>query len=64
MVILYLGAGVNHFVHPGSYLAIIPPYFPYPMFINYASGIAEILLGILLLFTATRTTAVIGVLFY
>lgn len=62
MIILYIGAGVNHFIHPDAYFPIIPPYLPYPSFINIASGAIEIILGILLLFSKTRKFAAYGLI--
>ncbi|MEO7766012.1 MAG: hypothetical protein ABIS01_01255, partial [Ferruginibacter sp.] len=62
MVILYLGAGINHFVHPNGYLAIIPPYFPFPVFINIASGALEIILATLLMFASTKRMAAMGII--
>ncbi|AXT49493.1 hypothetical protein D1818_01150 [Aquimarina sp. BL5] len=53
----FLIAGLNHFIHPAFYLPLIPKYLIYPEYINHISGIAEILLSIMLLFTATRKTA-------
>lgn len=61
MIILYLLAGVNHFVKPAMYYPMIPPYFPWPSTINILSGIAEILLATLLIFKATRKLAAIGI---
>ena len=63
MIILYVGAGINHFIHPAGYLQIIPPYFqPFQVFINYASGILEIVLGTLLIFSKTRKAAAYGII--
>jgi uncharacterized membrane protein len=42
-------AGVNHFIHTGFYLWIMPAYLPSPLFLIYLSGAFEILLGALLL---------------
>jgi uncharacterized membrane protein len=53
---LYIGAGINHFWHPKSYLAIIPPYLPKPDWINIASGLLEIIAGVLVIFPYTRKT--------
>jgi uncharacterized membrane protein len=53
----YFFAGVNHFVNPGFYLPLIPPYFPYPEAINWLSGVGEIVLAIALLFSSTRKPA-------
>ncbi|WP_343912584.1 hypothetical protein [Aquimarina litoralis] len=47
-------AGINHFVHPDFYLPLIPEYLGYPEFINYSSGVAEVLLGIGVLYAGTR----------
>jgi len=62
MIFLYVGAGINHFIHPDGYLAIIPPYLPNHLFINIASGTIEIVLGILLIFSITRNLAVYGII--
>jgi uncharacterized membrane protein len=57
LVILYVGAGVNHFLHPRFYEAIMPPVFPEPRALVYVSGVVEVILGVLLLFTVTRVWA-------
>lgn len=57
MVLLYVGAGINHFIHKDFYVNIIPWYFPFKPELNYMAGIAEILLGILLIFQVTRRAA-------
>ena len=62
MAAFYLVAGANHFLHPASYYALIPPYLPFPSFINIASGLMEIILGALLLFSSTRKIAAYGVI--
>ena len=60
LIVLYIVAGVNHFIHPAAYYPIIPPYLPYPTYINSVSGTMEIVLGILLVFHKTRRIAAIG----
>lgn len=62
MIILYLAAGINHFVHPDFYIKIIPAYLPEPRLINIAAGIAELTLGSLLIFKYTRTIAAFGII--
>jgi uncharacterized membrane protein len=42
-------AGLNHFLKPGFYAALIPPFLPAPMALVYASGVAEIACGVGLL---------------
>ena len=53
----YFLAGINHFVHPHFYSALIPSYFPFPQFLVALSGAAEILLAILLIPLRTRKAA-------
>jgi uncharacterized membrane protein len=48
--VLFIGAGVLHFVHPDFYLKIMPPYLPYHLELVYLSGVFEALLGAMLLF--------------
>jgi uncharacterized membrane protein len=55
--LFYMAAGLNHFVNPGFYLDLIPPYFPFKEIINHASGVVEMLLGTALFITATRRFA-------
>lgn len=62
MIIFYLLAGINHFLHPESYYALIPPYLPFHHFINIASGLGEIILGAMLIFASTRKKATIGII--
>jgi len=57
LVILYVGAGVNHFIHPEFYASIMPPYIPAPLFMVELSGVAEFALGILLIPVSTRKWA-------
>lgn len=62
MTVFYLVSGINHFLHPGNYYALIPPYLPFPGFINIASGIGEIVFGTLLIFPKTRKAGVYGII--
>jgi uncharacterized membrane protein len=62
MIIVYIAAGVNHFIHPDSYFVMIPPYIPNHTIINYAAGIVEIILALLLIFPQTRKFAATGII--
>lgn len=62
MAFLYILAGINHFRKPGMYIRIIPPIFKNPKLINILSGIAEIILGILLIIPATTLIAAWGII--
>lgn len=62
MTVLYLLAGINHFVSPAGYLKLIPAWLPYPVLMNAAAGIAEILFAILLMFKSSRMWGAYGII--
>lgn len=63
LIVFYLFAGYNHFATPSFYLPIIPPYLSiWAKEINILSGIAEIVLALLLIPKATRSLAVKGII--
>jgi uncharacterized membrane protein len=59
---IYFLAGLNHFMQPRLYLKIIPDYLPNPSLLNKLSGIAEILLGILVCYSLTSNFAAWGII--
>ncbi|MEQ9304137.1 MAG: DoxX family protein, partial [Marinoscillum sp.] len=62
MAILYIIAGINHFIMPRFYEKIIPPFLGNKKLINRISGIAEIFLGILLIIPEYTSFAAWGVI--
>lgn len=54
MAVLYVTAGFFHFLKPKVYVRIMPRYLPHHKLLVYLSGIAEIFLGVLLLFEKTQ----------
>ena len=64
--VLFVVAGVLHFVIPRTYVAImpswLPAWLPSPLMLVYLSGVFEALGGIGLLLSATRVTAAIGLI--
>lgn len=62
MAIIYIIAGLNHFRNPRLYLKIIPPYLPNPKAVNLISGLAEIVLGVVLLIPFLTSIAAWGVI--
>lgn len=50
------GAGVLHFVVPGFYEPLIPPFLPAPRAWIYASGVAELACAALVAVPRTRRT--------
>jgi len=59
---LFVGAGVAHFVWPGVFVRIVPPYLPRPLLVVYLSGVAELLGGVGVLVPALRVYAGWGLL--
>lgn len=47
--ILFIAAGLYHFINPDFYLRIMPPYLPWHLFLVHLSGLFESALGIMLL---------------
>ena len=56
----YVVAGVMHFVYPSAYAQIMPPALPAPLLLVYLSGVAEIAVGIGLLYPPTRRAAAVA----
>jgi uncharacterized membrane protein len=54
---LYTLAGINHFWHPALYKQIMPHWLPWHDGLIALSGICEILVGLLLLSSVTRSLA-------
>jgi uncharacterized membrane protein len=52
--------GVFHFVSPGQFVRIVPPYLPYPLALVYISGVFELLGAIGILLPQWRSRAGIG----
>jgi uncharacterized membrane protein len=62
LVIGYLFAGANHFIHPQGYYRIIPSYLPYPVLLNILAGFFEILFALLLIRPKIRKVASYGII--
>ena len=63
MSLFYINVGVKHFIDPDWFLFIIPPYLTFiGLELVYLSGIFEITLGILILFSKYRKIASYGII--
>ena len=60
--LFFVGAGVNHFLKTGFYLRMMPPYVPMHLAMVQISGIAEVVLGLLLLVPQTTAMAAWGLI--
>ena len=54
MSILYIAAGINHFIHHLTYEKIMPHWLPLHNELVFLSGVFEILFAVLLLIPITR----------
>lgn len=57
VAITFVGAGLLHLIVPDAYVRIMPPYLPAPLALVIVSGLAEMLLGVLVLPRNTRSLA-------
>jgi uncharacterized membrane protein len=62
MAAFYVVAGVMHFVRPDVYMPMMPPYLPWHGELVFLSGVAEVVLGVLVLVPATRRLAAWGII--
>ena len=62
LALLFVGAGLLHFLRPDTYLRIMPPYLPAHRALVALSGAAELAGGLGLLWPATRRVAGWGLL--
>ena len=57
MAVLYIAAGVYHFINPRFYQKIMPTYLPWHIPLVYISGVCEIVFALLLIPESTRPVA-------
>lgn len=62
LALFFVFAGAMHFVRENFYLMMMPPYIPFPLLMIHLSGIAEIVLGLLVLPARTRRFAGFGLI--
>jgi len=59
--VLFVAAGLNHFINMDFYVSIMPPYLPAQVELVMISGVFEVLGGVGLMLKQTRHLAAIGV---
>ena len=62
LAVFFFVAGVNHFLNPGVYLTMMPPYLPFPEALNYLSGAGEMAGGLGILVPRLRWLAAWGLI--
>jgi uncharacterized membrane protein len=60
--LIFIAAGIGHFLNPGLFIKIMPAPIPYKPEIVAISGILEIILGTMLLFPQTSVIAAWGLI--
>ena len=60
--VLFILAGLNHFRAPSFYLRMMPPWLPWHLALVYVSGVAEVVLGFLLLIPKASRLAAWGLI--
>ena len=61
-VLFFVGAGLNHFLNPQFYDAIVPNFIPYPRFVHQFTGILEILIPLLFLTKYRKEAAILMII--
>ena len=62
-VIFFIGAGVNHFLNPQFYDAIVPQFIPFPRLVHQITGVLEIIIPFFLLTRFRKEAALIMIVF-
>ena len=62
-VIFFIGAGVNHFLNPQFYDAIVPQFIPFPRLVHQITGVLEIIIQLFLLTRFRKEAALIMIVF-
>ena len=62
-VVFFISAGVNHFLNPQFYDAIVPDFIPFPRFGHQITGVIEIILPLFLLTRFRKEAALLMIIF-
>ena len=62
-VVFFISAGVNHFLNPQFYDAIVPDFIPFPRLAHQITGVIEIFLPLFLLTRFRKEAALLMIIF-
>ena len=62
-VVFFISAGVNHFLNPQFYDAIVPDFIPFPRLVHQFTGVIEIILPLILLTRFRKEAALLMIIF-
>ena len=61
-ILFFVGAGLNHFLNPQFYDAIVPNFIPYPRFVHQFTGVLEIIIPLLFLTKYRKEAAILMII--
>ena len=61
-IFFFVGAGINHFLNPQFYDAIVPEFIPYPRLVHQFTGILEIVIPLFFLTKYRKEAALMMIL--
>ena len=62
-VVFFISAGVNHFLNPQFYDAIVPDFIPFPRLVHQFTGVIEVFLPLFLLTRFRKEAALLMIIF-
>tara|TARA_Y100000996_G_scaffold139022_1_gene106022 strand:- start:119 stop:490 length:372 start_codon:yes stop_codon:yes gene_type:complete len=62
-IVFFIGAGVNHFLNPQFYDAIVPHFIPFPRLVHQITGALEIIIPLFLITRFRKEAALIMIIF-
>ena len=62
-VVFFISAGLNHFLNPQFYDAIVPDFIPFPRLVHQITGVIEIILPFFLLTRFRKEAALLMIIF-
>ena len=62
-IVFFISAGVNHFLNPQFYDAIVPDFIPFPRLVHQITGVIEIILPLFLLTRFRKEAALLMIIF-
>ena len=62
-VVFFISAGLNHFLNPQFYDAIVPDFIPFPRLVHQITGVIEIILPLFLLTRFRKEAALLMIIF-
>ena len=62
-VVFFISAGINHFLNPQFYDALVPDFIPFPRFVHQITGVIEIIVPLFLLTRFRKEAALLMIIF-